>query len=176
MSNSPLTSSEEESDSAAISDDAPKTIPPPVAWLSPSALLLADAFVAYVDSQITGPTSPPPPHLEPLMTFLKTQAPTTAVSVKRRRSSLSIGPQVDIIEREFKPSGKGKNNNSKIAPAGVAEKATTVSKGITDKVIGEFSPIPTSTVVLFEPKLEGGKLKDGVGETENDKNEIRASN
>ncbi|GMH54443.1 hypothetical protein TrRE_jg4279, partial [Triparma retinervis] len=32
----------------------------------------------------------------------------------------------------------------------------------TEKVIGEFSIVPTSTIVVFEPKLEGGTLKDGV--------------
>ena len=37
-----------------------------------------------------------------------------------------------------------------------------MSASVVEKVVGEFSTVPTSTIVVFEPKLEGGTLKDGV--------------
>ncbi|GMI41365.1 hypothetical protein TrCOL_g8200 [Triparma columacea] len=178
---------------STVADEAP---PPPAAWLRPAALLLSDA-VSYIASQITGPASPPPPHLEPLMNFLKAQGPTkniikpsdptlvdeeTTVDVvterplldaskysindrtKRRRSSVSIGSQVEMVEREFTVGDK---NSSQVAPFGdeasYSERITpNVSASVTEKVIGEYSTVPTSTIVVFEPKLEGGMLKDGV--------------
>jgi hypothetical protein len=178
---------------STVPDEAP---PPPAAWLRPAALLLSDA-VSYIASQITGPASPPPPHLEPLMNFLKAQGPTkniikpsdptlvdeeTTVNVvterplldaskysindrtKRRRSSVSIGSQVEMVEREFTVGDK---NSSQVTPFGDessdSERLTpNVSASVTEKVIGEYSTVPTSTIVVFEPKLEGGTLKDGV--------------
>ena len=173
-----------------------EVIPPPAAWLRPAALLLADA-VSYIASQKAGPASPPPPHLEPLMNFLKAQGPTqniikpsdptlvdeeTTVNVvterplldaskysindrtKRRRSSVSIGSQVEMVEREFTVGDK---NSSQVTPFGDessdSERLTpNVSASVTEKVIGEYSTVPTSTIVVFEPKLAGGTLKDGV--------------
>ncbi|GMI05521.1 hypothetical protein TrRE_jg3301 [Triparma retinervis] len=77
-----------------------------------------------------------------------------------------------MIEREFTV---GVKNSSQVAPFGdeashckrqtsnvLSTDSSTVSSTVVEKIIGEFSIVPTSTIVVFEPKLEGGTLKDGV--------------
>lgn len=72
--------------------------PPPRAdWLHPAAALLTSA-TAYIEAELAGAASPPPPHLMHLIDFLKD---STTPTNGRRRSSVLLGDQVELLEREF---------------------------------------------------------------------------
>ncbi|GMI26337.1 hypothetical protein TeGR_g4571 [Tetraparma gracilis] len=102
--------------------------------------------------------------MEDLVGYLKEAKARAAVSKGRRRSSVSLEGGVEMMEREFTTSTMSQPGPGQVQPADlpVDHRTPNMSGTVAEAVIEEWSLVPTDTTVAFEPKLEGGVLKDGV--------------